>query len=134
MEEEKIIYKDLSYTIVGVMYDIYNELGYGYKEKFYERAIGRYFTINDIKFKCQVPYLIAIKGKIIGRCYLDFLVEEKIIVEIKIGDYFSKRNINQVKEYLKVTGLKLALIVNYTHYGVKVLRILNPNYKESMNS
>jgi len=134
MEEEKIIYKALSYKIVGVMYGVYNDLGYGYKEKIYERAIGRYFTINNIKFKCQVSYLIAFKGKIIGRCYLDFLVEDKIIVEIKIGDYFSKRNINQVREYLKATGLKLALIVNYTHYGVKVLRILNPNNRESINS
>lgn len=74
MEEEKIIYKDLSYIIVGVIYGVYNELGYGYKEKIYERAIGRYFTINNIIFKSQVPYLIAVGGKIIGRCYLDFLV------------------------------------------------------------
>jgi GxxExxY protein len=61
----------------------------------------------------------------IGRYFLDFLVDNKIVVEIKKGDYFSKKNIEQVKAYLKVTNLKLAVLVNFTSSGVKFLRILN---------
>jgi len=128
-----IIYKDLSYNIVGVMFEVFNELGYGYQEKHYERAAEKIFVERKINYKRQLPYNIIFHGEKIGIYYLDFLVEDKIIVELKKGNYFSRKNINQVKEYLKVTGHKLALIINFTAYGVKTLRILNPNNKESIN-
>lgn len=132
-KEVKIIYKDLSYNIVGVMFEVFNELGYGYQEKHYERAAEKTFIDKKINYKRQLPYSIIFRGEKIGIYYLDFLVEDKIVVELKKGNYFSRKNINQVKEYLKVTDLKLALIINFTSYGVKILRILNPNNKESMN-
>jgi len=56
---------------------------------------------------------------------IDFLVEDKILVEIKKGNYFSKKNIEQVYAYLKATGLKLAILANFTSTGVKFRRILN---------
>ncbi|MBI4779311.1 hypothetical protein HY797_02575 [Candidatus Falkowbacteria bacterium] len=51
MKEEKILYKDLSYKIVGVLFEVYNELGYGYKEKYYENAITECFNKEKIKYK-----------------------------------------------------------------------------------
>lgn len=132
-KEVEIIYKDLSYKIVGAMFEVFNELGYGYQEKHYERAVEKIFIDQEINYKRQLPYSIIFRGEKIGIYYLDFLVENKIIVELKKGNYFFRKNINQVKEYLKVTGLKLALIINFTSYGIKILRILNPNNKESMN-
>lgn len=60
-----------------------------------------------------------------GRNFLDFLVEGKIIIEIKRGDYYSKKNIEQIKSYLKVTNLKLAILVNFVSTGVKFYRLLN---------
>ncbi len=134
MRGGNIIYKELSYKIVSVMYDVFNELGYGYQEKHYEKAIEKCFIDKDIKYNRQLPYKILFKGEAIGRFYFDFLVDDKIIVELKKGDYFAKRNISQVKEYLKATCLKLAILVNFTHYGVKTIRILNPNNKESTYS
>ena len=133
-KEVEIIYKDLSYIIVGAMFEVFNELGYGYQEKHYEKAVEKIFIDKKINYKRQLPYSIIFRGEKIGVYYLDFLVENKIIVELKKGDYFSRKNINQVKEYLKATGLKLALIINFTSYGVKTLRILNPNNKESTNT
>ena len=123
----KVIHKDLSYKIVGVLFDVYNDLGYGYQEKYYDRAVGKYFLAAKLKFKRQVPFKIAAKGDVVGRYYLDFIVEDKIVLEIKRGNYFSKRNIEQVKGYLKVTGLKLAILANFTPSGVKFFRVLNPN-------
>lgn len=130
-KEVEIIYKYLSYNIVGIMFEVFNELGYGYQEKHYERAVEKIFVERKINYKRQLPYNIVFHGEKIGAYYLDFLVENKIIVELKRGNYFSRKNINQVKEYLKATGLKLALIINFTAYGIKTLRILNPNNKES---
>jgi GxxExxY protein len=123
---EKVIYKELSYQIIGILFDVYNELGYGYQEKYYEKAIEKYFIVNNIKFTRQAPYIIRVKGEIIGRYYIDFLVENKIVLEIKRGNYFSRRNIEQVKGYLKATGMKLAIIACFTSNGVKFFRALNP--------
>jgi len=126
---EKVIYKDLSYQVMGVMFEVYNELGYGYQEKYYEKAIAKVFAEKGLSYKQQVAYKVKFKGEFIGIQYLDFLVEDKIIVELKKGNYFSKRNIEQVKRYLNITNKQLAILVNFTSNGVKSLRILNINNK-----
>ncbi len=120
-----ILYPELSYKIVGVLFEVYNELGYGYQEKYYEKAIAKYFDMQNIKFKRQAPYKIRIKGEIIGRYYLDFLVENKIVLEIKKGNYFPKQNIEQVNAYLKVTNLQLGILANFTSNNVKFMRLVN---------
>lgn len=122
---EKIIYKESSYKIVGILYEVYNELGYGFKEIYYERAIRKCFVEKGIKFKEQIPFRLSFKGKVIGTFYLDFLVDNSIILEIKKGKYFSKKNIEQVNEYLRITGRKLAIIANFTPSGVNFKRIIN---------
>jgi len=124
---DKIIYKELSYKVIGILFDVYNDLGYGYQEKYYQKAIEKYFQENNVIFKREVPFKISAKGEIIGRYYLDFIIEKNIVLEIKKGNYFSKKNIDQVKGYLKATGLKLAIIANFTPHGVKFFRVLNPN-------
>lgn len=130
MKEEKVIYKELSYKLVGVLYEVFNKLGYGYKEKFYERAIEKCLIKMKIKYKKQVPYKVLFKNEEIGRYFFDFLIDEKIILELKKGNYFSKSNIEQVKGYLKAANLKLAILANYTPKGVKTLRVLNPNNQD----
>lgn len=127
--EDKIIYRELSYKIVGILFGVYNELGYGYQEKYYERAIVESLTKAGIKFTKQASYKISFNGKIIGRYYIDLIIEDKMVLELKKGNYFSKKNIEQIKGYLKVTDLKLAILANFTFNGVKFLRVLNPNNK-----
>jgi len=128
-EVDKVIYKELSYKIVGILYGVYNELGYGYQEKIYEKAIAECFMEYGIIFRRQAPYLIIFRGNIIGRNYIDFKVDNKIILEIKRGDYFSRKNIEQIKKYLAVTGMKLAILAHFTSNGVKIFRAFNPNNK-----
>lgn len=122
---EKVIYKDLSYAIVGILYEVDNELGTGLQEKYYQRAIEKALTKKNIPFKSQVPYEITIRGESIGRYFLDFLIDDKIVLEIKKGRHFSKSNIEQVKGYLHVTQKKLAILANFTPEGVRSMRILN---------
>jgi GxxExxY protein len=125
MPKDKVIYKELSYKIVGILFEVYNELGYGYKEKYYEKAIKQALRDSNINFKCQAPYKINFKNRLLGINYLDFVVENKIVLEIKRGSYFSKQNLTQVLEYLKITKLKLAILANFTANGVKFIRLLN---------
>ncbi|MCK5460169.1 GxxExxY protein, partial [Candidatus Parcubacteria bacterium] len=105
----------------------------GYKEKYYEKAIAECFKKENIKFKQQAAYKILLKNKVIGINYIDFIVDDKIVLEIKRGNHFSKQNMNQVKQYLKITKLKLAILANFMPNGVKFIRVLNPNNLQKQN-
>jgi len=128
---KNVIHKALSYRVMGILFAVNSELGYGYQEKYYERAVEVHLKKEDIQYKRQIPYDISVQGIKIGRYYLDFLIDNKIILELKRGSYFPRRNIEQVKAYLKITGLELAILANFTPHGVKYLRVLNDlNYKK----
>jgi GxxExxY protein len=129
--QDKVIYKELSYEVVGVLFDVFVDVGYGYSEKYYQRAIAKGFKKQNIHFKEQVPYTLKFKGEQIGKFYFDFLIEKKIILEIKVGEFYGRKNIQQLRNYLKVSGLELGILANFTLSGVKFIRILNmANYKK----
>lgn len=113
-----LIYPELSYKLVGLAFTVFNELDFGHLEKKYQRAYAKELALEKLKFKEQVPYNVIYKGEIIGKGYLDFLVEDKIIIELKRNDHYSKKHIDQVVNYLKISGLKLALLI---HFSKKVL-------------
>ena len=125
MLSKKILHPKLSYKIVGVLFDVYNELGYGLKEKYYQRAIAIAFKKNRMVFKEQVSIPLEFQDTNIGRYFLDFLVEDKIVVEIKRGDHFSMNHIEQIFSYLQATNLELGILANFTSNGVKYKRIIN---------
>ncbi|MCX6742862.1 MAG: GxxExxY protein [Candidatus Parcubacteria bacterium] len=125
--EDKLIYKELSYEIVGILFDVYNELGSGYNEKYYENAIAKALEKRSIYYQRQVQSDLKYKGENIGTFFLDFLIDRKIVLEIKVGQKFSKQNFNQVYEYLKATNTKLAILVIFTQKGVRFIRVLNIN-------
>ena len=126
-EGDYIIHRELSYKIVGILFDVYNELGYGYQEKYYEKAIRQCLITEKIFFSEQAPYKIIFRGEVIGRYFIDFVIDRKIVLEIKRGNYFSQKHIRQIKGYLKATDLKLAILAHFTSSGVKIFRALNPN-------
>jgi len=97
----QLVYPQLSYKIVGILFTVFNELGYGYQEKYYQKAVAKILRENKIEFKEQVYAPLEFKGERIGGYYLDFLIDNKLILEIKKGDRFLKTNIEQVYSYLK---------------------------------
>lgn len=125
LRRKDIFYPELSYKIIGCTFDVYNSLGSGHHEKYYQRALFEAFTNQNLNFRQQVQFSLTYKEKIIGKNFLDFLVEDKIIVEIKKGERFSKTNIDQVMEYLRVSNLKLAILINFSSQGVNFRRIVN---------
>ena len=121
----KLVYPKLCYKIVGILYEVHNELGIGLKEKHYQKAVSQSLKKEGYNFKEQLMVPIKFKGVVIGRFFLDFLIENKVVLEIKRKHYFSGKNIEQVYSYLKSTGLKLGIIANFTRHGVKFKRIVN---------
>lgn len=123
--EEKLIYKKESYEIIGMIFEVYNALGYGYKEKVYQSALEEIFLRKNILYKRELRAKVKFRKKVVGELILDFLVFDKIIIEIKRRNYFSKKDIEQIYSYLRVTGLKLGILVHITSSGVKYKRIIN---------
>lgn len=122
---EKLIYSDLSYKIIGSLFEVWNQLSFGHKEKFYQKALAEDFRMKEINFIEQAPAKIKYGEKIIGMYYFDFLIEDKVVLELKVRNYFSKKDIDQLYSYLKAKELKLGIIAHFTKTGVKFKRIVN---------
>jgi len=125
--KDKLIYKDLSYKIIGVLFEVSNELGFGYQERYFEEAVAKGLKLKDLRFQRQICYKLTYKDQIIGTFRLDFLVENLIVLEIKTGKRFAKKDFDQVKAYLKATGTQLAIMAIFTNEGVRFYRVLNLN-------
>lgn len=120
----ELIEKDLSYKIVGILFSVYNSLGSGYQEKYYQRAIAEELKIKGVKFKEQVYIPLYYKNKSIGKYFIDFIVEDKIVVEIKTNNKFYPRDIKQVLAYLKTSDIKLGILANFSRQKLYLKRIL----------
>lgn len=122
---EDLIYKDECYKIIGLIFEIFNGVGYGFKEKFYQNAVANAFVENKIPFKKELKARVNYKGKEIGYYYFDFLVFDKIVIELKQKNYFSKKDIDQLYSYLKAMNLKLGVLIYFTKSGIRYKRIIN---------
>lgn len=125
LKREDLIYPELSYKIVGVLFEVGKEVGFGHKEHFYQKALVEAFKDANIHFDEQLPARVYYKSKPVGIYYFDFLVEDKIVLEIKSKNFFSKKDIEQVYQYLKAKNFKLGIIAHFTKTGVRFKRIVN---------
>ena len=112
--KDDLLYPELSYQLIGILFDVHNTLGYGYLEKYYQKAIAALLKKLKIPFREQVLVEIKIGNEVIAKGYADFIIDEKIILEIKKGDSFRKNNMDQLYSYFKMTGLKLGILANFT--------------------
>ncbi len=119
-----LVEKELSYRIVGALFDVYNNLGGGYQEKYYQRAVSKEFKNRNIKFEEQIIIPLSFKGNSIGKYFLDFLIEDKIVLEIKAANKFYIRDIKQVLAYLKATNKSLGILANFNRNNLQFKRIL----------
>jgi GxxExxY protein len=120
-----IIYKEESYQIIGKCMEVHNQLGAGFLEIVYKDALEYEFRNANIPFEREKEYEVDYKGIILPhRFYADFVVFDKIILEVKgvsaLTDEFTAQCIN----YLKVSGCKLALLVNFGELKLNYKRIV----------
>jgi GxxExxY protein len=125
LKRNDLLYADLTDKIIKAVFEVYNGLGDDLLEKYYQRALAVAFTKLGLAFEQQVLVPLIFNGVSIGRYFLDFLVEGKVVVEIKKDNNFGKKNIDQLYSYLKATNLQLGLLINFTKSGVKIKRIVN---------
>lgn len=125
LKSNKVIYPELSYDIVGILFKVHNELGNKYQEKYYQRAIEVELKNQNIKYSKEISVNLQYKNESIGRYSLDFLIEDKIILEVKAVPKVKPKDFKQVLAYLKSMNLKLGMIANFRPEKLTFHRILN---------
>ncbi len=119
-----ILYKELSYNIIGCAMEVQKQLGVGFLESVYEEALKIELQSNQIPFESQKKYPVLYKDNIIKDFYCDLVIDNKIIIELKAINNIGNIERAQVLNYLKVTGLKLGIILNFGETSLKYERIV----------
>ncbi|MEZ4811674.1 MAG: GxxExxY protein [Allomuricauda sp.] len=121
----QIIYKHESYFVIGLCMDVHNELGKGFSEAVYGDALEIELKSNGVPYQREVKFDIDYKGKTLKHCYYaDFLVEDKILLELKAVEKISNGHIKQTLNYLAASKMKLGLIVNFGEDSLAYKRVL----------
>lgn len=129
LNKNKIIYPELSYKIVGVLFKVHTELGNKYQEKYYQRAIAIELEKQGIQFKKELMVDLVYNEEKIGKYFIDFLIEDLIVLEIKANTHFRLSDYKQVSAYLKSKDLKLGILANFRTEQLTYKRILNSQIK-----
>ena len=120
-----LIYKEESFKIIGLCMEVHNNLGKGFLEIVYKDALEHEFRKNNISFEREKEYVVNYKDIILPhKFYADFVVFDKIILEVKGMAGIAEEHIAQTLNYLKVSGLKLGLIVNFGELSLQYKRVV----------
>ncbi|MEK9172962.1 MAG: GxxExxY protein [Patescibacteria group bacterium] len=120
----KIIYPELSYKVIGAAFKVYNNLGWGHREVYYQRALESELKELGLNFEREKSVSLVYNDKPIGRCVMDFVVDNKVVLELKVIPRLGYTHIRQVYDYLKSTKMKLAILIYFTKEGVKYRRVV----------
>ena len=122
---ERAALESLVQTVVGAAYEVSNILGAGFLEKLYERALIEELRLRGIPVAAQATFPVAYKGKHIGTYAADLVVDGRLLVEIKCADQLSNEHLAQCINYLKASGLHLALLINFRKSRVEWRRVVH---------
>ena len=115
---------DLTYKIRGAIFEVNSVLGHGFLEKIYENALMVELKKKKVKAENQVPINVKYKGEVVGEYFADIVVENQVIIELKSIDSLQKVHEAQLLNYLKATGFKIGLLVNFTHPKAEIKRFV----------
>ena len=114
----------LTYKINGAIFEVNRVLGGGFLEKVYENALVLELRNQGLKADAQVPISVFYKDEVVGEYLADILVEDKVILELKAVDQLQKVYEAQLLNYLKATGIKVGLLVNFKHPKADIKRFI----------
>ena len=127
----EVLYKHLSFAVVGAAMEVHRVLGSGFLESVYQIALEKELTLRGIPFKHQVELPVTYKEEMVGVYKADLVVDEKMIVEIKSVSRLNSAHDAQAIHYLTATGLELALLLNFGGGSLAYRRVVKTNQKSA---
>jgi GxxExxY protein len=116
--------EDLTFKIRGCVFEVFRELGAGYLEKVYENALLIELRNAGLHAASQVPSVVHYKGQEVGNYMADIVVENRVLLEIKAIAALAREHEAQILNYLKATGLKVGLLINFSSPKAQVKRFV----------
>jgi GxxExxY protein len=113
MERENELHAELTERIIGCAIEVHKELGPGLLESAYEAALGAEFELSGLRYHRQVPVPVVYKGLPVGEYRVDLIVEDSVVVEVKSVDRYDPVFEAQLLTYLRLTGKRVGLLVNF---------------------
>ncbi len=110
--------------VIGAAYEVSNTLGAGFLEKVYERALAQELLLRGLQVRSQAALSVAYKGHEVGVYLADLIVEESLVVELKCVDRFAPEHMAACINYLRASGIKLALLINFQKPRVEWKRVV----------
>ena len=111
--EKEFLYKEITEQIIGAAFEVYKVLGYGFLEKVYHKALVVELKLRRLPIEEEYAIKVIYKNEIVGEYYADIFVERKVIVEIKVDDKYNSQHEAQLLNYLKASGIKIGLVINF---------------------
>jgi GxxExxY protein len=125
----KLIYKDEAYKVIGACMEVHRVLGSGFLEPVYQEALGDEMDHRELLFRREAELRIIYKAKTMDKRYFaDFICYDKLLLELKSVKELLREHEAQVFNYLKATGLKLGLLVNFGKPSLEYKRIVCAEY------
>jgi GxxExxY protein len=115
----------ITYAIRGCAFDVYNQLGPGLREMIYQRALASQLQHTGWQCEAEREVDVRLDGLVVTKQKLDLLVEDRVIVEIKAEKELLPLDEAQIITYLKVTGLKIGLLINFGSRPIQIKRFIN---------
>ena len=110
---KKFPHQELTKSIIGIYYNVYNELGFGFLEKVYHKALLIELRKNGYKIDSEKKVNVYYKNEVVGEYIPDVIINEAVIVELKCVEYLTDIHENQLLNYLKATDCEVGLILNF---------------------
>jgi GxxExxY protein len=115
----------LAEQVIGAAYEVANTLGPGFLERVYERALLNELRLRGVPVEPQVPIPVSDKGEQVGEYFADLVVDGALIVEVKCVDEFCREHTAQCLNYLRATGYRIALLINFQQPRVVWKRVVH---------
>lgn len=120
----ELLYKQLSFEVIGAAMEVHRVMGPGFLEEVYQKALERELAIRHIPFVAQQHIEVAYKGIVIADYYLDVVVDGKIVLELKAVSQLLPVHQSQLMSYLKASGHKLGMLINFGEESLRHKRIV----------
>ena len=115
-------HEELTYKIIGCAHNVYNQLGFGFLESVYQKAMLIELNKIDLKVQAEKPLKVYYDDQVVGDYFVDLYVEDEVVVELKAVEHLSKQHEVQVVNYLSGLKKDIGLLVNFGFNGVEVKR------------
>ncbi|MDP0500396.1 MAG: GxxExxY protein [Verrucomicrobiota bacterium JB022] len=122
-----LAFENITREIIGASFQVHRELGYGFLEKVYQRAMQVELLHRGLKAEAEVALKVHYRGVVVGDYFADLLIENTVMVELKVAAGYCSRDEAQLINELKATDVPVGLLINFGREKVEFKRLMSPN-------